>query len=343
MSCYNASRYLREAMDSVLTQTYRDYEFIVVNDGSTDDTAAILRTYASKDARIRIIEKANTGLTDSLNVGLHSAKGQWIARLDADDMAMPNRLTRQMAFVQQSTSLVVLGTGCTLVDTNGERIANYRYPPRHRPLVTHMASWGSPFPHSSALFHRDTALSIGGYNHRFLRCQDVDLWLRLSRFGHIGALPTPLVKIRKHRDNISSVDTGKVQAAFGMAARVCHLLQTQGAPDPSTQGNDIWLQFLEWLTARVAQSGLLERRSHWSRLKQRYLESPRRLVGAWHVLRGLRSFEEICWIIARRRYLRNLIREFTREWAMRENISLTTSCPIDVSCESRCRAQCRAE
>ena len=100
MSCYNASRFLAEAIESILRQTFTDFEFIIIDDGSTDDTLDIIRTYAQTDPRIVVIEKANTGLADSLNVGIGAARGEWIARQDADDVSFPDRLFHQIEFLR---------------------------------------------------------------------------------------------------------------------------------------------------------------------------------------------------------------------------------------------------
>ena len=195
MSCYNASKFLNEAIESVLAQTFTDFEFIVIDDGSTDDTLALLRRYAVRDARIVLLEKSNTGLTDSLIQAMALAQGPWLARLDADDRAAPDRLDKQMSFLERHPEVVLLGTGCRLIDATGKPGRAYTYPAHHAALLAQLTGCRSSFPHSSAVFHRQTALDVGGYNRRFRHSQDVDLWLRLSRAGTIACLPEPLVAI----------------------------------------------------------------------------------------------------------------------------------------------------
>ena len=119
MSCYNASRWLHEAIDSVLTQTFENFEFVLVDDGSTDDTWNIIQSYRDRDERIVPISKKNTGLPDSLNVGIAKARGAWIARLDADDVCEPTRLEEQVKFVSKHPEVVLLGTGCVEIDEQG--------------------------------------------------------------------------------------------------------------------------------------------------------------------------------------------------------------------------------
>ncbi|MCH7802039.1 MAG: glycosyltransferase family 2 protein [Chloroflexi bacterium] len=106
MSVYNGQRYLGAAIDSILAQTFQEFEFIIVDDGSTDNTESLIRAYS--DSRIRLISKPNTGLADSLNVGLEAAKGTWIARIDADDISEPQRLERQLQRIRASPELVLL-------------------------------------------------------------------------------------------------------------------------------------------------------------------------------------------------------------------------------------------
>src|SRR5688500_1611394 len=111
MSIYNAERWLEEALDSVLAQSFSDFEFLLVDDGSTDGTARIIARYAARDDRCRVITKHNTGLSDSLNVGIERARGEWIARLDADDIAVPTRFEEQLTYLRKNPGVVLLGTG----------------------------------------------------------------------------------------------------------------------------------------------------------------------------------------------------------------------------------------
>lgn len=317
MSCYNASRYLREAMDSVSTQTYRDYEFIVVNDGSTDDTAKISQEYAAKDDRIALINKENTGLADSLNTGMRIARGEWIARLDADDIALPDRLARQMAYVDSHPQTVLVGSGFIEMDPVGTCLRHYRYPARQDRCRRRIERIGSFPPHSSCCYHKPTVERLGGFNGRFRRSQDADLWFRLSRVGEIGVLSTPLVKIRKHRENISNEDGGRMQATFGIAAHVCHLLRVQGTDDPSAQDDDVWSEFLEWLAGRVAQYGLFEQKREWTRLKGIYFSSPNRTIGACRLLKGLATSPHAMQIVRKKCFGSDLAATLAHEWRAR--------------------------
>jgi hypothetical protein len=256
MSVHNGSRYLREAVESILLQSFRDYEFIVVDDGSTDGSRDILLGY--KDPRMRVITKEHTGLAHSLNVGLEQARGEWVARMDADDVAEPHRLECQLGHARASPNLVLLGSDCTLIDAAGHPMGRGRYPDGHAALLNHMERGGSSFPHTSAIFNRRVALEVGGYNQRFLRSQDLDLWFRLSAKGLMGSLPQPLVRVRKHSAAMPAADGGKDSLVYGAAARICHLRRRRGLPDPSRGPEEAWRGFLAQVERGLASSGALK-------------------------------------------------------------------------------------
>lgn len=318
MSCYNASQYLAEAIESVLSQTLADFEFIVVNDGSTDNTLATLKDYAARDPRILVLEKPNTGLADSLNVGMEAARGEWIARMDADDISLSRRLAKQVAFLHENASLVLVGSGCTLIDEQGTLGRRYWYPMRHDALVGWMCGDGAPFPHASAMFHRETAMRIGGYNPRFVRSQDVNLWLRLSRVGRIACLREPLVKIRKHDGNVSNDNSGSTQAIMGIAARVCHVLWAEGLPDPSQVFDDQeWTYFVRWITDGLGECSYLASCREWSGIAQNLrsaIEAGGLLGGVSELIREVLTSRRVCRTIFRRFFHSRIPLRLANDW-----------------------------
>ncbi|HPC94846.1 MAG TPA: glycosyltransferase [Sedimentisphaerales bacterium] len=314
MSCYNASRYVSKAVESILAQSYQDHEFIIVNDGSTDGTLEMLRGYSAKDGRIRILDKANTGLADSLNAGMQMAQGEWIARLDADDVALPERLAAQMAYVGSHPGTVLLGSGFIEIDGTGKALRTYRYPASRQKYVRRIQRTGCFAPHSSCLYHKATVERLGGFNPRFLRSQDADLWFRLFLVGEVAALPQPLVKIRKHGNNISNDDCGRMQATFGLAARACHFLRLRGAADPSAQSEEEWSRFVKWLGVKAEEHGLFRRRHDREELKKQYFSTTNKILAAWRLLRALDSFNQIPRIIRRRRFSTILAAALAQEW-----------------------------
>lgn len=262
-SCYNASVYLSEAIESILSQSFNDFEFILIDDGSKDDTLEIIKRYAKKDNRIVVIEKNNTGLANSLNEGIRMAKGKWIARHDADDISLPFRLEKQIKYVQNLPNAVLLGSGCIVIDQKGREIKSYKYL-SGKPFIRHLIKGGSPFPHSSALYKAESVRRIGGYRPRIYRAQDKDLWLRLSRVGAIECLAEPLIKLRKHSDSITAKD--EKCAITSYAAMISFLLVQAGKPDPVQQSDEIYQFFLRWLEKRMIEEGYFEVQRTWSTL-----------------------------------------------------------------------------
>lgn len=232
MSVYNSERWLAESISSVLGQTYRDFEFVIVNDGSTDGSLQIIQSFASLDRRVRVIRKTNSGLADSLNHGIAHAKGTWIARIDADDICEPQRLELQLEFARSHPSLVLLGSGLLEIDEDGHARGTYRYPAKHSGLVSYLKGKRRFFPHSSAFFRRASFHRVGGYRPRIKRAQDYDLWLRLSEVGEIACLRPALICIRRHGGQISHDEGGRRQILDSRVALASYILRQIGVPDP---------------------------------------------------------------------------------------------------------------
>ncbi len=268
MSCYNAERWLAESIESVLCQTWRDFEFILVDDGSTDATADIIARYAEADRRIVPISKPNTGLADSLNTGIARARGIWIARLDADDLCEPNRLASQWRCAAENVELVFIGTGLVLIDGHGRRSAVRQYPTAHRSLLAHLLT-ARKFPaHSSAFFRTEASRRVGGYRPRIRRAQDRDLWLRLSAVGELTSLREPLVYIRKHASQISHDEGGVRQKVDSQVAMVSYWLHQSGHPDPVDADSESFETFRHWVHRQIDADGIFARESVCSWMKQ---------------------------------------------------------------------------
>lgn len=204
MSVYNGSRYLREAMDSILSQTFRDFEFIILNDGSTDGSAEIIRSYC--DTRIRYVEKnENMGLTRSLNQGLSMARGVYIARMDADDISLPKRFEHQIAFLDAHPEVGVLGTAAQLINGSGIKGEIIRFSPEHGFLRWLMCFVVNPIIHPSVMVRRHWIEQVGGYDEHMVTSQDYELWCRLSGLTRLANITDVLLLLRKHEENISSV------------------------------------------------------------------------------------------------------------------------------------------
>lgn len=272
MSVYNGGEFLFESIESVLGQTFQNFEFLIIDDGSTDKSAEIINKYANNDSRIVFIKKDNTGLTDSLNVGLRHARGKWTARLDADDIALPDRLQNQLNFVEVNNNIFLLGAGCIEIDEAGTNLKEHSYPSEHNILMKHLRTINKFFPHSSAFFNRQMVLDSGGYNERFSRSQDCDLWLRIGEIGKIACLDVPVIKLRKHSNMISNTNNGKLQEVMGMCAIICHLRRKEGFSDPSRMEENRWKEFLNWLGKRMEQEGIFQKRKSWQILRDVYYQ-----------------------------------------------------------------------
>ena len=204
MSVYNGERFLREAIESILTQTFTDFEFLIIDDGSTDATAQILSEYAGQDARIRIVtNETNIGLTKSLNKGIDLAKGEYIARMDADDVSLPERLEKQYRFFKNYPEYTVIGTWGEIINEKDEIIGMLQ-PEFTFETILSNTFWGCRLVHPSTFYRKKQIRLIHGYNETLAATQDYDLWLRIIAQGwKIANLPEILIQYRIHEKSIS--------------------------------------------------------------------------------------------------------------------------------------------
>ena len=204
MAVYNGQQYLRRAVDSVLAQTFTDFDFVVIDDGSTDGSAEILRAYAAADPRVRLISRPNRGLTPSLNEGLRAAAGRYVARMDSDDVCLPERFAAQVAFLDAHPDVTLVGTEVELIDPAGLPI---RTMPQlwgdHASIDRALLTKGWPLVHPAVMFRRDAVMALGGYDERYRTNQDHDLFLRIAEHGQLANIPRVLLKYRQHFTSVS--------------------------------------------------------------------------------------------------------------------------------------------
>lgn len=199
MSVYNSELYLAEAIDSILSQTFTDFEFIIVDDGSTDESGRILATYTKQDPRIRLLTlPENGGLANALNCGLDVTQGQFIARMDSDDISLPMRFEKQVEFLGHHPDVGVLGSRMQVVDQDKHPLFDFDVPLTHGLIVWNMF-FGRTFAHPSVMIRRDVLQSVGGYNADLMTAQDVDLWARLVGLTQFHNLPDKLMIYRTHQ------------------------------------------------------------------------------------------------------------------------------------------------
>lgn len=195
MSVYNGERHLAQAVESILNQTFTDFQFIIIDDGSTDGTRAILESYG--DSRIVLIyNQENMGLPRSLNRGLALAQGEYVARIDADDVAMPHRFERQIAFLEKHPEIGILGSACQLIDTNGREQGFWRMPPNDL-QIRWKSLLATPFCHPTVMMRRDVLTQNGlKYDEALLIPEDYDLWTRMLKYTRGANLSEPLIQYR---------------------------------------------------------------------------------------------------------------------------------------------------
>jgi glycosyltransferase involved in cell wall biosynthesis len=206
MPAYNASDFIGEALDSILSQTFQQFEIIVVDDGSTDNTLAILRQYAQKDPRITVIQNNHGGACKARNTAIAVAKYPWIAAMDADDVSLPQRFEKQLKAAQAHPEVVVWGSYLNQINVKGDIIGTIRVGPTTVEAFNAVDRTQKAIvvTNSTAMFKREIALQAGCYDERLVAAQDTEFWDRMANYGPIVVLPEPLVSYRLHGQSISA-------------------------------------------------------------------------------------------------------------------------------------------
>jgi glycosyltransferase involved in cell wall biosynthesis len=204
MSVYGA-RYLRDSVNSVLTQTFGNFEFVIVDDGSTDDTWSILSAYATRDARLVLLRNDNNiGYTRSLNRGLGAARGTLIARQDADDISMPERLARQVAFLEANPEVGLVASQIRVIDADGNPVKQEMFTgPLDNDGIQQQLLEHCCLCHGSVMFRRTCLDAVGFYDEGLEPAEDYDLWLRIAEVTRLAKLPDKLFCYRRHADSVS--------------------------------------------------------------------------------------------------------------------------------------------
>ena len=250
MSVYNSKKYLGEAIEGILNQSFTDFEFIIVNDGSTDGSLRIIQSY--HDGRIRLINnRTNIGLTKSLNKAIKQARGEYIARQDADDISLPNRFEEQISYFEQHTETALLGSSIYIIGGDG-KIFGKRIVLANpsKSLVK-----ANQFSHGSTMFRRKIVRELGGYNELFRYGQDYDLWLRIAKYNEVKNLMRVLYKLRFHEGNI--------RALKGEESALYHLLALR------LIRNDLGEEILE----AIKDKGILSLYSHLKKSEKIYFHT----------------------------------------------------------------------
>jgi hypothetical protein len=218
---YNGGDPLRETIESILLQDEPDFEFIIIEDCSTDGSAAMVRSYAEKDSRIfPIFHKRNAGLASTLNEGLRKARSEFVARIDQDDVALPNRISTQIRFLRTRPRVAVAGSFVYHMGRTPQLDRLVRLPVEHQEIADTLLRQNCLY-HPSVMLRRDAILALGGYRPEFHNSEDYDLWLRVSRTHHLANIPIPLLR---YRFSTTGMTLGKKwqQALYTQMAIVSH-------------------------------------------------------------------------------------------------------------------------
>ena len=206
MNVYNVADYLPAAIESIRRQTWTDWELILVDDGSTDTSGEVCQQAAREDDRIRLIQQANAGIPAALNAGLKLAKGEFLARMDADDLATPDRLQLQVDYLRANPDCVVVGGQAMQIDDTGRELGSMHSPLEHDEIMSQL--WqgrGSAIVHSGCMMRTSAVREVGGYQNELKVCEDLDLFLRLSETGTLANLQKQVIIVRRHLQSISAL------------------------------------------------------------------------------------------------------------------------------------------
>jgi glycosyltransferase involved in cell wall biosynthesis len=205
MPAYNSEEFIGPAIDSILAQTYKDFEFIIIDDGSTDRTLEIIEDYAQRDSRIIVVKGTHEGVSAALNLGIETATRPWVAIMHADDVAVPTRLERQLEAAQQDPEVVIWGTDGYHVNSKGERLSVFRVGPRNKEEYWHLRNNAEIVQviHPTAMLNREVLVKVGGYDPEFRAWEDIELFDRMLEHGRLQTISEPLLHYRVHGSSIS--------------------------------------------------------------------------------------------------------------------------------------------
>lgn len=203
MPVYNGAPYLAESIESILNQTYQDFELIICDDGSTDNSLEIIQTFSAKDSRIVVITRENRGIVYTRNEMLAHSRGKYIAVIDHDDIALPERFALQVKFLEKHPEIVCVGGNTYLIDDKGRYLTTLIHLKSNEEIQRSALAGHGSITHSCAMIRAEVIKEIGGYDARNPLAQDLDLWLRLGEHGKLANISEPIVKFRLHAESAS--------------------------------------------------------------------------------------------------------------------------------------------
>ncbi len=234
---YNAAEYVAEAIESILSQTFEAFELLIIDDGSTDGSADIVARYAQEDHRIRYISRENRGLVRTLNELAEMARGEYLARMDADDVSLPDRFQLQVSRLDADSSLSVLGTYWICTDEAGYPIFVPQPPLDHADIDELNLCGVAALSHPTVMMRLDHFRAVGGYDSRFETAEDVDLWLRLAEYGRLANIDAILLRYRMLETSISGIKRDQQQETL---KQVCITARERRGLPPRDIKRDDW-------------------------------------------------------------------------------------------------------
>jgi len=238
----NADRFLAESIESILSQSFRDFEFIIVDFGSTDRSKSIAARYAAQDSRVKLHEIPHCGLVAARNAGSSFAQGQYIAVMDADDVAEPERLMQQVAFLDASPKVALLGGASEWINASGQQL-RIDTPPTEDSEIRAALLVRCPFCQPTVLIRREAFLLLGGYREIFAQAEDYDLWLRLSEHFDVANLRQVVLKYRIHPFQLT-LRMRMQQTLCVLAAQYSATARRNRDPDPLDAAEQITPELL---------------------------------------------------------------------------------------------------
>jgi glycosyltransferase involved in cell wall biosynthesis len=201
MPAYNAAKYIGEAIESVLSQSFGDFELVIVNDGSTDDTVKVVRSFS--DPRIKLIHQSNMGIAAALNKGLSVANAPFIARFDADDICLPDRLKIQFEFIKAHPDYIIVGSDADFIDMYDNHVFTYSPGWHSNEEIAELDKNICPFIHSTVIYKKEIIIKAGGYDVNAYAFEDHLLWMKILKEGKVCNLPEVLLKVRLNPESIT--------------------------------------------------------------------------------------------------------------------------------------------
>jgi len=238
MSVFNGEAFLRESIDSILRQTFTDFEFVILDDGSNDSTPKILSDFAKRDSRVRVFPQKNKGRAESLNRGIDLVRSPLIARMDADDISLSHRLKEQYEFMNGHPEVGLLGSGVEFITPGGKRFGFSLLPPLDDAELRNRMRYANQFYHPTVIMREEVVVAAGKYRKALCDADDFDLFLRMAERTKLASLSRPVLLYRVHAGQ-ASIRSMSHQALCALAARAAFVLRSRGVPDPLSSVDEI--------------------------------------------------------------------------------------------------------